>query len=264
MPSSKVGLHEFEVVSNEEVAAAIWRLVLRAPVLARSIRPGQFMNLEVPGDPSHPLRVPLSFASADPEVGTVELVYAVVGEGTGRLSRMASGQRSTAVGPGGHGWRLPEVTPGRAVLVAGGVGAPPIVAAASMLAGAGIGFDAVLGAQSASRLWGKERLADLGAGQVLVTTDDGSRGMRGFTTDAMALLLGERDYGLAMSCGPQPMMAGVARLAREAGVACQVSTERMMGCGFGACNTCNVAMAAGGYRSCCSDGPVFDAEELAW
>lgn len=264
IPSSGVGLHEFEVVSNEEVATSTWRLVLRAPALAGSIRPGQFMNLEVPGDPSHPLRIPLSFASADAVAGTVDLVYAVVGEGTERLSHMAPGQHSTAVGPSGHGWRLPEPVPVRVLLVAGGVGAPPIVAAAGMLAGAGVPFDAVLGAQTASRLWGEERLSSLGAGTVLVTTDDGSRGIKGFTTDAMSRLLGERDYGLVMSCGPQPMMAGVARLARSAGIACQVSTERMMGCGFGACNSCNVTMAAGGYRSCCSDGPVFDAEELAW
>ena len=82
--------------------------------------------------------------------------------------------------------------------------------------------------------------------------------------DALADLLATGEYDVVYTCGPEVMMAGVARLCREAGVACRVSMERMMCCGFGACGTCNVAMADGTYKSCCKDGPVFDAEEVAW
>ncbi len=78
------------------------------------------------------------------------------------------------------------------------------------------------------------------------------------------VLLAAGGYDAVYACGPEVMMAGVARLCREAGVACRVSMERMMCCGFGACGTCNVAMADGSYKSCCKDGPVFDAEEVAW
>ena len=133
-----------------------------------------------------------------------------------------------------------------------------------MLAGAGVAFDAGVGAQTAGKLWGTDVLEGLGAGTVAVTTDDGTAGRRGFTTDALAGLLAEKDYDVVYACGPEVMMAGVARLCREAGVACRVSMERMMCCGFGACGTCNVAMADGTYKSCCKDGPVFDAEEVAW
>lgn len=69
---------------------------------------------------------------------------------------------------------------------------------------------------------------------------------------------------MAYACGPAPMMASVARLAAKAEIVCQVSLERMMTCGFGACNTCNVAMVSGGYKACCTDGPVFDAREVLW
>ena len=100
--------------------------------------------------------------------------------------------------------------------------------------------------------------------EAFVTTDDGSAGRRGFTTDALAELLANSDYDVVYTCGPEVMMAGVARLCHEAGVACRVSMERMMCCGFGACGTCNVAMVDGTYKSCCKDGPVFDAEEVAW
>ena len=84
------------------------------------------------------------------------------------------------------------------------------------------------------------------------------------TVDALAELLAEGGYDVVYTCGPEVMMAGVARICREAGVACRVSMERMMCCGFGACGTCNVAMLDGTYKSCCKDGPVFDAEEVAW
>lgn len=258
-----LGVHDFTVVSNEPVADGLVRIVLRAPELAAALAPGQFVNVHVPGDASQILRIPLSFSHADAASGTVEIVYAVVGDGTRRLSEMAAGEASTAVGPCGSPWPAVEGA-GRACVVAGGVGITPIVACARMLAASDVAFDAVVGAQTAGKLWGTDVLEGLGAGTVAVTTDDGTAGRRGFTTDALADLLAEKDYDVVYTCGPEVMMAGVARLCREAGVACRVSMERMMCCGFGACGTCNVAMADGTYKSCCKDGPVFDAEEVAW
>ena len=139
-----------------------------------------------------------------------------------------------------------------------------------MLAAAGRSFDAVVGAQRGSKLVGvdvdllKKAASADPASRVVVCTDDGSLGRAGFTTDAMAELLAERSYDAVLTCGPTVMMAGVARLAEGAGIACQASLERMMGCGFGACSCCNVAMRDGTSRSCCMDGPVFDAGEVAW
>ena len=261
-PSAKVHLYDFRVRSNEAVGRDVFRIVMESPKLAERLEPGQFMNIAVPGDASHIVRIPLSFAGADAAAGTIELVYAVVGEGTRRLSKMGAGSGSTVVGPCGNGWRI--APGGRALAVAGGVGAPPGIAAARSLVAAGRDVDVILGAQTKDRLWGEKDARDLGASDVVVTTDDGSYGRRGFTTQTMEDLLAQRDYDLVVTCGPSVMMAGVARLAEGAHVACQASLERMMTCGFGACSTCNVAMRAGGYKSCCMDGPVFDAEEVAW
>ena len=263
MTADKTGLCEFTVVSNEAVADGLMRIVLSAPDVAFRMQAGQFLNLAVPGDASQILRIPLSFSHADAKAGTVEIVYAVVGDGTMRLSRMAPGDASTVVAPCGTPWPLVEGAR-RACVVAGGVGITPVVACARMLAEADVAFDAVVGAQTSSRLWGTDVLEGLGAGRVVVTTDDGSAGRAGFTTDALAELLAEGGYDVVYTCGPEVMMAGVALICREAGVACRVSMERMMCCGFGACGTCNVAMADGTYKSCCKDGPVFDAEEVAW
>ncbi|SDR70946.1 dihydroorotate dehydrogenase electron transfer subunit [Parafannyhessea umbonata] len=261
-PSAKVHLYDFHVRSNEAVGRDVFRMVMESPELAGKLAPGQFMNIAVPGDASHIVRIPLSFAGTDVDDGTIELVYAVVGEGTRRLSKMGAGSGSTVVGPCGNGWRIGPG--GRALAVAGGVGAPPVIAAARALVESGRDVDVILGAQTRDRLWGEKDARGLGASDVVVTTDDGSYGLRGFTTQAMEDLLAQRDYGLVVTCGPSVMMAGVARLAQDAHVACQASLERMMTCGFGACSTCNVAMRAGGYKSCCMDGPVFDAQEVAW
>ena len=263
MSAAAASVHDFTVVSNEPVADGLMRIVLSSPELAASLEAGQFVNVHVPGDASQILRIPLSFSHADAQAGTVEIVYAVVGDGTRRLSAMAAGASSTAVGPCGNPWPLVEGAR-RACVVAGGVGVTPVVACARMLAGEGVEFDAVVGAQTSGRLWGADVLGGLGAGTVAVTTDDGTAGRRGFTTDALAELLASSAYDVVYTCGPEVMMAGVARLCHDAGVACRVSMERMMCCGFGACGTCNVAMADGTYKSCCKDGPVFDAEEVAW
>ncbi len=266
--SARARLLGFQVVSNDQVAEGAWCMVFRSEVAAL-LAPGEFVEISVPCDASQVLRVPLSFSRADAATGTVRIEYAVVGDGTHRLSLMRPGDASTLVGPCGHGWRLPGGE-GRSLLVAGGIGLPPVLAAAEMLAAAGRPFDAVVGAQRGSKLVGVDVDLLRAAGSadpeccVVVCTDDGSLGRAGFTTDAMADLLAERTYETVFTCGPTVMMAGVARLAEGAGVGCQASLERMMGCGFGACSCCNVAMRDGTSRSCCMDGPVFDAGEVAW
>lgn len=268
---SVTSIHGFTVTSNEWVTQDIWHMTCQTEV-AKEIAAGQFVNIHVPGDGSHILRIPLSFSCADADNGTLELVYAVVGEGTERLSHMRPGDSSTMVGPCGNGWRLPA-KPGRALLVAGGVGLPPIVACARMLAQQGIGFDAIVGSQTGERhidfLLDELRGMPLSEGcdcarKVIIATDDGTRGIHGFTTTVMQDLLAENAYATAYTCGPQVMMAGVAQLADKVRMDCQVSLERIMGCGFGACSCCNVPLRSGGYALCCTDGPVFDAKEVGW
>ncbi|OUP07849.1 dihydroorotate dehydrogenase electron transfer subunit [Collinsella sp. An2] len=255
-------MHEFEVVSNEKIADGIFSLVISAPDLARAIQPGQFVNVAVPGNAMSLLRIPLSFESVDPEAGTVTIWYAVVGDGTNRLSQMQPGDRSDLLGPGGHGWTIPEGCK-RALLVAGGIGVPPVLCLARELAAAGVAFDVCLGAATAGKLVGVADFERLGAASVHVCTDDGSEGACGFCTDPASELLAQGEYGYVATCGPEPMMAKVAAAAAEAGVPCEASLERMMSCGFGACATCAVE-TTGGMKGACMCGPVFDAKEVVW
>lgn len=273
-------LAPYTLVWKHEAAEDVWDICLEtAGELVQGLKPGMFVNVAVPGDPSHILRIPLSFYRTDPVRGWICMIVAAVGEGTRRLCSLEPGEGSTLLAPLGHGWRMPQEGAKRALLVAGGVGAPPVFAAARMLQARGIDCDVVMGAKSERFLWkeGAQALSgnDGGAGyesalsrggfcEVFLATDDGSYGYHGFTTGLAEELVGKHGYDVVMTCGPQPMMAGVAKVAAAAHIPCQVSMERMMTCGFGACNTCSVQMADGTVRACCQDGPVFDAEEVLW
>lgn len=251
-------IHEFEIVVNEEVAEGVNRLVVKAPKLASTIKPGQFMSFAVPGDERELVRIPVSFSSVDAEAGTIETYFAIVGAGTRRLAAMFEGMHGTVLGPGGNGWFIPEGTH-KALLVAGGIGITPIIAASEMLEEANIEHDGVMGAQTASKL--VEASALIGCGDLRITTDDGSAGTEGFVTAEVEPMLASGEYDLVLCCGPAPMMKSVASVAASANVTCLVSLERMMTCGFGACNTCNVE-TSDGMVGACTKGPVFDASKV--
>lgn len=263
MPSpSPAYLHEATVVSNEPMAPGVMRMTLRCPELAATIQPGQFFNLAVPGDPTEMLRLPFSFAAADPASGEVTLAYLLQGNGTRRMQQMAPGTVTDLLGPGGHGWRPVEGSH-HALLVGGGSGTAPLVPLTRALASSGVTVDFVQGAPTAERVLFEEEITAAGAARFEVATDDGTRGTRGFCTEVVARLLSEGGYDAVYTCGPEPMMRSVAKLAEQAGVPCQVSMERGMVCGFGACATC-VVDTKDGRKGACMHGPVFDAEEVVW
>ena len=154
---------------------------------------------------------------------------------------------------------VPEGTR-KALLVAGGIGVPPVLCLADKLSEQGVAVDVCLGFGTASKAVGVDEFRALGA-TVNVCTDDGTLGTHGFCTDPAAELLGEGGYDYVASCGPAVMMKKVAAAAAEAGAYCEVSLERMMSCGFGACNTCNVE-TVDGMKGACMCGPVFDASKV--
>lgn len=251
-------IHDFEVVVNEQVADGVMRLVIKAPALASAIKPGQFMSFEVPGDARELVRIPVSFSAASADEGTIETYFAVVGAGTQRMAAWKPGFTATVLGPGGNGWFVPDGT-SKALVVAGGIGITPIIAASTMLEDAGIEHDAVVGSQTVNKLLEADTL--IGCGEVHITTDDGTAGTPGFVTAEVEPMLATGAYDLVLCCGPAPCMASVAKVAVAANVKCLVSLERMMTCGFGACNTCNVE-TKDGMQGACTKGPVFEADKV--
>ncbi len=259
---NKGRLFDARVVANELVSGEIHRIVLEVGELARMLRAGQFVNVAVPGQPRQLTRIPLSFTQTDDDAGTIELVYALIGPGTAQLSRVEAGSTLSVLGPLGNGWRIPEDAT-RALLVAGGTGTVPIFAAALACAAAGIAADVVVGARTKDLLWGIDELKARVSGEIITSTDDGSAGEKGFASVPALELLAKRDYDLVLVCGPEPLMKAVSARAIEGGVPCEVSLERTMACGFGACSTCAVKTVRG-MKGACMDGPVFDASEVVF
>ena len=252
-------LERVEVLRNERIAQGVGLLVLRSPRIAAGVEPGQFVHLRVATGADFLLRRPFSVHRVAGDA--IEILYQVLGRGTRELSLRAPGDVMDAIGPLGMGWRVPEGT-AHALLVAGGLGAAPLGMLAECLAERGIAVSVAQGAPSSERLVARGLFESV-ARRVEVATDDGSAGERGFVTVVSERLI-ERDRpDVVYVCGPEVMARAVAAQAAKASVACQVSLERLMACGVGACLSCVVTTSTGRKRACV-DGPVFDAEEVCW
>ncbi len=199
----------------------------------------------------------------------VEILYKVLGKGTQCLARMEPGQEVEILGPLGNSFTLPDGLE-QAVLVAGGIGVPPIAALATQMRNAECGVrnaEVFLGGRTSEDILCVKDFEEAGA-EVHITTEDASLGVRGLVTDLLRpFLLTPHSSRLTLyTCGPPGMLAAVAKLAEEYGVPCQASVEANMACGFGACMGCAVEVKgkAKGYKLVCKDGPVFDSREIVW
>ncbi len=219
--------------------------------------PGQFVMVRGAEWGDAPLLPrPMSLLSGG---ATPAILVKVVGEGTTRMGRAEPGEPFTLVGPLGRGWSAPDLRR-RPLLAAGGVGVAPLLYLARELAAAGRRPLAVYGGRSLRDLPLHEDLARVT--DLRLTTEDGSRGMRGRVTDALESLLAP-DVEI-FTCGPHRMMAAVADLAAAHDVPCQASLEAPMACGYGVCLGCSVPAADGGYLYACQEGPCVDARRIAW
>ena len=239
--------------------------------------PGQFVEVRVDSSPTTFLRRPISINFVDYERNELWLLVATVGDGTRQLARLKTGDKLNCILPLGHGFAsysdiAPEKPEGatRFLLVGGGVGVAPLLYQGAMLMQPGNDTDVtfLLGARTASDLLLLDEFKKYG--RVLVTTEDGSAGERGFVTDH-SVLKGE-SFDMVQCCGPTPMMKAVVRYAWQVGVECQVSLENMMACGLGACLCCVekiLQREADGseavHNVCvCNEGPVFNKEQVMW
>lgn len=260
------------IVANEPVGPRLHLMKLESPAIAAGIQPGQFVHMKMPGMDSHVLRRPFSVYARDAEAKTIEVLYQVVGSVTSAMPALKEGVVET-IGPIGNTWSAPALHDGgscsHVLLVGGGVGAAPLFMLAESLRDKGCAFDVVLGAQTKDALVTLGRYEEVAQTGVSCATDDGSFGTPGFCTTLVEERLHEgalssgSPYDMVCVCGPEPLMKIVAGMAADAGVACQVSMEKRMACGIGACLSCVVDTVDGKKRSCV-DGPIFDARKVVW
>ena len=237
----------YTIVENSLIAPKTFKLVLAGSAVVE----GEFVNIAIPG---YYLRRPLSVC--DLEDGKLTIVYKVVGEGTKVLSGMAVGAELEVLTGLGKGFETKECRE-KALLVGGGLGVPPLLLLAKKLKKDGKKVCAVLGFNKAEEIILEKEFRGV-CDEVLISTVDGSVGVKGFVTDAIKAAEPAFDY--FYTCGPMVMMKVVCSALEGPG---EASLEERMGCGAGFCYGCSI-QTKNGPRRVCKDGPVFKKEELIW
>lgn len=305
---SAKGVYEAVVSANKQIGSKFGKLKLTfsgdGSRAFAGFRPGQFAeldltNIALPNPEKIPpdlvdssgrnilLRRPFSFTdvTTHSDKTFAELLYCVVGPASLRMTTLSAGDSLSVVGPLGNGFRIPE-NKKYALLVAGGMGTPPLQYLAKVLTSEceDIEVTAFAGAKTKTALPFEGRLDEVSQQlgfslrefaqygvESIVATDDGSTGYKGFVTDCLVEWLEQSDLAgdgiIIFSCGPEEMLAKVAEIAASKNIDCQVSMERRMACGIGLCRSCAVQCKVPDsdetvYKMCCEDGPVFDSKEV--
>lgn len=239
---------DFTIIENKHLTRDVCLMLLSGDTSA--IRaPGQFINLSLTG---FTLRRPISICDYDEN--QITLIYKTVGKGTAAMEKMKVGETIDALVGLGNGFDTAKSgeTP---LLIGGGVGIPPLYNLCKKLIAEKKIPTVVMGFNTKDEVFFEREFASLGC-NVFITTVDGSYGSQGFVTDIMPKI----DYSYFYTCGPMPMFRAIEKVVLTSG---QYSFEERMGCGFGVCMGCSMKTKSGSKRVC-TDGPVFDREEIIW
>ena len=238
---------KFQIIENIPLTDSVYKMTLKGDVSAITA-PGQFVNIQLDG---LFLRRPISVCDVNGDQLTI--IYKTVGKGTEKMSQLQNGTLDVLSGLG-NGYDLSKagMCP---VLIGGGVGIPPMYLLCKRLLAMGKKVQVILGFNTKSEIFFEEEFKALGA-DVFVTTADGSYGIKGFVTDALRGM----EYSYFFACGPEPMLKAIYKDSETSG---QMSFEKRMGCGFGACMGCSCKTITG-YKRICKEGPVLEKEEILW
>lgn len=242
----------------DTLGVKITQLEVVAPSVAKKAKPGQFVVVMVVEQGE---RIPLTVVEKDIKAGTITLIVQEVGLTTKLLGKLGKGDSFYAlVGPLGHNTKIKKY--GRVILVGGGVGIAEIYPVAEELKAAGNHLTTILGARTKDLLILEDELKAV-SDQLLVATDDGSYGQKGFTTNILKELIGKEKYDLIYAVGPIPMMKNVFLVTKDSGVKILVSLNSLMIDATGMCGGCRVTVD-GKTKFTCIDGPEFDASLIDW
>lgn len=243
------------IIRQEMIGTDIFSMIIEAKDIAVQAKPGQFVDL-YSADGSKLLPRPISLCEIDREAGTLRLVYRIAGKGTLEFSKLTSEHTIDVLGPLGNGFNLEE---GKAILIGGGIGIPPMLQLAKEL---NCEKSIVLGYRDEEFL--SEEFKPYG--EVYKSSDNGAIGVKGTVMDAI------KEYGIEgthiYACGPTPMLRAIQEYALSMGIRAQLSLEERMACGVGACLACVCKSKEVDHHSnvnnkrVCKDGPVFYAEEV--
>lgn len=254
----------YKILAKRELAANIYLMDVEAKRVAKSCEPGQFVIVRMDSEGE---RIPLTICDYDREVGTVTIVFQVVGAATQLMAELKEGDGfHDFVGPLGCPSELvkediEELKKKSILFVAGGVGAAPVYPQVKWLHAHGVAADVIVGSKTKDLLILEEEMKAV-AGNLYVTTDDGSYGRSGMVTQAIKDLVAEgKKYDLCVAIGPMIMMKFVCQLTKELEIPTIVSLNPIMVDGTGMCGACRVTVG-GKVKFACVDGPEFDGHQV--
>lgn len=257
---------DFRVAENNRLSElySLLKLVPKGGETLPEIAPGQFVQVEIPGNKDVFLRRPISVNYVDYAANCLWLLVRKAGKGTTSLLALREDDCVNLILPLGNGFttdfaRGGADSAGVRLLIGGGVGVAPLLYYGKILKEKNVPFKFLLGARSAQDLLELDEFRALG--EVCVSTEDGSIGEQGFVTQHS--VLNDKKISSISCCGPMPMMKAVAKIAQEKGIDCEVSLENVMACGLGACLCC-VEDTQEGNVCVCKEGPVFNIKRLKW
>ncbi len=251
---------DFVLLENKQLNKDNFQLVLQSPILLSDIFPGQFTNVEIKDAKDIFLRRPFSVLDINYQQQTISLLVKILGKGSKKLTETIPGQTVSAIFPLGKSFTLPQKND-KILLIGGGSGVAPMLFLSKIC---GLNPDYVhilIGAKTKSDHIGISDYKQYG--QFYFSTEDGSFGEKGYVTNHSIFTTQIERFDKIYTCGPVLMMKAIGKIAKEKNIFCEVSLENMMACGFGACLCC-VEDTKAGHKCVCTDGPVFNVNDLKW
>jgi len=251
-------IEDLKIIGNKRLTNDFFVLELSENNKLPDFKPGQFAQVRVDNSPETFLRRPISIHDVDYERNTFKLLIQIAGNGTRTLSKLRNGDFLNLVYPLGNSFSFP-VENERVLLVGGGCGVAPLLFLGKYLKSNGYNPDILIGFRNSELIIEFEEYLKIG--NVFLTTEDGSKGEKGYVTNHSVLLTGR--YNRIYCCGPDSMMRAIAGYCKKNSFTCEVSLEKLMACGIGVCLCCIIDTVKGNLCTCV-DGPVFNINELKW
>ncbi len=252
--------HDFQVISNTSLNSTNFLIKIQAETKLPEITPGQFVNVEIKNTQEVFLRRPFSVFEVDYSTNSISMIIKILGRGSEKLTQVKVGDIINLVYPLGKSFTSPSQSD-RILLIGGGSGVAPMLFLAKESGLPKENVDIILGART------REDHIDVSNYSEYATlhhaSEDGSLGEKGFVTQHSVFTNNIKLYNRIYACGPDGMMRAVAKQAKAAGIFCEVSLENLMACGFGVCLCC-IEPTTGGNKCVCTDGPVFNINDLKW
>ncbi len=251
---------DFKVVENTALNSTNYLIKVKSESELPAIKPGQFANVEIKDAEEIFLRRPFSIFEVNHEENTLSMIIKILGRGSEKLTKIRVDSIISLVFPLGNGFTFPEPND-KILLIGGGSGLAPMLFLAKEAGLPVKNVDILIGARTSKDHVDVNYYSQYG--NLHFATEDGTLGAKGFVTQHPVFTSNLKDYNKIYACGPDGMMKAIAKEAKAAGVFCEVSLENLMACGFGVCLCC-IEPTNKGNQCVCTDGPVFNVNDLKW